>query len=266
MSIPLASSSLFNKASNQSTTAARRQRLEQVVKKFEGVLWGDVAQAMSAVKMGPSSTGYGGKVYQRMMWHKVTQHDFGKTDQTLTRATMNQLMGPRSTTTTLAKTQSSSTSGAKSTAQSHDPQSWVNEIWSAVKAGAKELGVPVKGMLAQAALETGWGSHASANNLFGVKAHGSGSSFSALTHEFTDGVMRQVRSSFQQYGSPDQAIQDFVSVLKSAHSQVVGQQTVSGYAHALQTSGYATDPRYAAKIEAVAESPQMNHLLAMVNK
>ncbi|WP_440855191.1 glycoside hydrolase family 73 protein [Salinisphaera sp. RV14] len=264
-------------------SASRRQRMQQVVEKFEGMLWNEVAQAMSSVKMGPSTTGYGGQVYQRMMWRKVASQDFAGADRALTQTTLSQLMGPQA-----ASAQSAQVSGAlpaqagssaaspaspaisssaptpASDASSSDPQSWVHKIWHEIKSAAEALGVPAKALLAQAALETGWGRHATGHNLLGVKAHGGGDSFGAFTHEFQQGVMRRVRSQFQQYPSARHALQDFVSVLKSGHAQAVGQGTVSGYARALQDSGYATDPRYAAKIEAVANSPRMRQIMAAV--
>lgn len=269
MSISLSSSPSLFKKNDDGSSVSRRAHLEQAVQKFEGLLWGEVAQAMSAVKMGPSSTGYGGQVYQRMMWRRVARHDFAQVDKPLTRTTMNQLMGPvtRTTRATAASAQGPAGLSAPDAASGNqDPQSWIQEIWNAVKSGAQALGVPVKGLLAQAALETGWGQHAKSNNLFGVKAHGSGSSFSALTHEFQGGVMRQVRANFQHYPSAQHAVKDFVAVLEHAHPQAVGQSTVAGYAQALQASGYATDPRYAAKIESVANSARMHQLVARVKK
>lgn len=272
---------LAAKFGSSSSSMSRRQRLEQAVQKFEGLLWDEVAQAMSSVKMGPSTGGYGGKVYQQMMWRKVASQDFAGSDRALTKTTMDQLMGSSTTTGTAttrdtatllsaaANTRASAPSqraGVSGASAAADAQSWVHKIWREIKSGAEALGVPPKGLLAQAALETGWGKHATGHNLFGVKAHGNGESFAALTREFDRGVLRQVRSQFQQYPSAQHAMQDFVSVLKHWHPQAVGQGTVSGYAQALQASGYATDPRYAAKIEAVANSPRMQHILAEVKK
>lgn len=264
-------SSLFT--ADRTSASSTRSRVERAVQRFEGLLWDQVAQAMSSVHLGPSNLGYAGQMYQRMLWHKVASQDFAPTDQALTRATLNQLM-PASAShtahTTLAAVTSRSTvpsvNGASPIAKSQAPASetWVQEIWHAIEHGAKALGVPAKGLLAQAALETGWGTHVSAHNIFGVKAHGAGPNFTALTHEFTDGVLRQVKAAFQGYGSVAHAVTDFVHILQEFHPEAIGQSTVAGYARALQRSGYATDPRYAHKLEAVANSARMRAALARV--
>lgn len=274
------STSLWASNAGKWSSAGRRQRMEQVVEQFEGMLWNELAQAMSSVKMGPSTTGYGGQVYQRMMWRKVASQDFAGADRALTQTTLSQLMGPQAASapagqapgalaalagsSAASPTASSSAPTPYGDASSSDPQSWVQEIWHEIKSAAEALSVPARALLAQAALETGWGRHATGHNLLGVKAHGGGDSFGALTHEFQQGVMRRVHSRFQQYPSAQYALQDFVSVLKNGHPQAVGQSTVSGYARALQDSGYATDPRYAAKIEAVANSPRMRQIMTTV--
>lgn len=278
--ITSSSPSLFATKSGSSSSASHRQKMEQDVQKFEGMLWDEVAKTMSSVKMGPSMGGYGGKVYRQMMWHKVASKDFGGTDQALTKTTMHQLVGSSKQSSTV-NSGAGHTSGASqsvsriagssfgqhvsaSGSSSTNAQSWVHLVWHDIKSGAEKLDVPVKGLLAQAALETGWGHNATGHNLFGVKAHGKGNSFTAPTHEFKQGVMRQVRSRFQSYPSAQHAIQDFVSIIEQSHPNVVGKKTVSGYAHALQSSGYATDPRYAQKIEAVANSPRMQKMISEV--
>ncbi len=43
-------------------------------------------------------------------------------------------------------------------------------VWPQITAGGAALGVPAVAVLAQSALETGWGASAPGNNLFGIKA------------------------------------------------------------------------------------------------
>lgn len=271
-------------------------RAEQAAQRFEGILWNEVAQAMSAVRLGPSGLGSAGNTYERMMWRRIAMKDFNGTDHRLTAAIMRQLgiktppaegngytglptqdatidrnsAAMPSSVATLALSAPSetplTTTPTQPTNTASDPASWVQDIWGAIKEGAHTLGVPVKALLAQAALETGWGSSAPGHNLFGVKAHGSNASLIASTHEFTDGVYRQEQAAFASYPSTTHAVADFVKVLQNAHPKAVGQNTVAGYAKALQASGYATDPRYAAKIEAVARSPRMQNLLRSVEE
>lgn len=261
--------SLFAKQPAQATSRAQRKQVEQAVEKFEGILWDQVAQAMTSVKLGPSNLGYAGHAYQRMLWRKVASHDFGGSDRALTRATLAQLLpgaaGSKGATATSADA-IQHTVAAPSTAAHATPEQWVQHVWHAVTSGAKALKVPARALLAQAALETGWGHNAQGNNLFGIKAHGGGESFQAVTHEFANGVFKPVQAAFKSYHSISSAVNDLVDVVKHAHPQAMGHTTVAGFANALQSSGYATDPRYAAKIKAIANSPRMQQLLRMVKE
>ena len=58
-------------------------------------------------------------------------------------------------------------------------------IWPALRMAASVLGVPPVGLLAQAALETGWGNAMPGNNIFGIKA-GAGQA-STATGDSRDG-------------------------------------------------------------------------------
>lgn len=258
------------KSASSGSGDGQRARVMRAVQQFEGLLWDEVAQAMSAVRLGPSDLGYAGQMYQRMLWHKIAAQDFAPTDQALTRAAMEQLMphsaaqSPQSSLSTATVAAAPKAAPASQASARHDAASWVRAVWHAIRSGAEALGVPAKALLAQAALETGWGQHVSANNIFGVKAHGEGPNFTALTHEFADGVLRQVHAAFQGYSSVNRAVDDFVRILQQFHPHTLGQSTIAGYARALQQTGYATDPRYANKIEAVATSPRMQQLLASV--
>lgn len=261
--------SLFASNRGKESSASRRLQIQQAVQQFEGILWDQLAQAMTAVRLGPSNLGYAGRAYQRMLWRKVSSHDFNGSDQALTRSTLAQLLPQQASPAAAHALRSTAIDRAHTAhrATNHiNPEQWVREIWHAITAGAKALKVPAKALLAQAALETGWGQRAQGNNLFGIKAHGGGASFKALTHEFTNGVYRPVEASFEGYRSVVHAVDDLVSVVKNAHPGAVGQSTVSGFAQALQRSGYATDPRYAAKIEAIAQSSRMQQVLGAVKK
>lgn len=262
--------SLFTHRIEAAGIGSQEPTVAQVVQKFEGLLWNEVLQAMSNVQLGPSGLGYAGQVYQRMLWQKIASQDFAQTDQGLTRATLDQLL-PAGNTKSASPDPGPANSSAPGTAAGgtsspSSPGQWVRNVWSAIKAGARQLGVPAAGLLAQAALETGWGQHVNGHNMFGVKAHGNGASFTALTHEFDGSVLRQVHAAFQGYSSTTHAVDDFVQLLQRYHPQVVGQSTVAGYAQALQASGYATDPRYAAKILAIAHSARMRALLTQVKE
>lgn len=133
----------------------------------------------------------------------------------------------------------------------------------AEKAAAR-LGVDPHYLVAQAALETGWGKSiirngdgSSSHNLFGIKTHGQwqGDSANVLTSEYRDGVRQPERASFRSYDSFEQSFNDYVDFLhrNGRYAQAL-QRTGSGdeFFRELQAAGYATDPRYASKVSQIA--------------
>ena len=143
---------------------------------------------------------------------------------------------------------------------------------------AKVLNVEPVAILAQAALETGWGQHVMPDgrgdnslNLFGIKAGSSwdGDSVRKQTLEFDHGIAKKETASFRAYESLKDTFDDYAEFLTrnpryaavSDHGQDIG-----GFADALQQAGYATDPEYAAKIRRVAESPMMVNIVSGLKK
>lgn len=152
------------------------------------------------------------------------------------------------------------------------PEAFVQSIWPQAQKTAAELGVPAKALVAQAALETGWGRRlvgregVTSHNLFGIKAGGGwgGQRMSASTHEFVDGVRRSERAEFRAYGSAADSFSDYARLLgnsRYAAARGAGEDT-HRFASALQRAGYATDPNYADKITAIANGTTLNRALA----
>ena len=152
------------------------------------------------------------------------------------------------------------------------PEAFVKSIWPHAQKTAAELGVPAKALVAQAALETGWGRRlvhangATSNNLFGIKAGGSwkGDKMGAATHEYANGVRANTRANFRAYGSAAESFEDYARVLGNARyadARGTGDDT-HRFASALQRAGYATDPSYAAKVTAIANGATLNRALA----
>ena len=110
--------------------------------------------------------------------------------------------------------------------------------------------------MAQAALETGWGTSVVGNNLFGIKASGAtspywkGASVNATTHEVYNGVSALYKLNFRQYASVQDSISDHSYFLKQngRYANVFSAATPEDQARALQAAGYATDPSYASKL------------------
>jgi len=149
-------------------------------------------------------------------------------------------------------------------ASSAEQASFISQVWPQAEEAAQQLGVHPVSLVAQAALESNWGrsvprsaSGASSNNLFGIKASSSwtGAAVTARTQEFQDGAPAPANAAFRAYASPGESFQDYVAVLRAnpRFSAALGSgNSVSGFATALQQGGYATDPDYARKVQAVA--------------
>ncbi len=139
-------------------------------------------------------------------------------------------------------------------------EQFVDRLWPYARQAAGELGVEPKVLLAQAALETGWGRFVINNtegqssfNLFNIKADKSwhGDKTIETTLEFDQGVAKKVQAGFRVYDSYQQSFQDYVQFIKSNPRYSVALQQAGNsesYVKALQQAGYATDPDYAEKI------------------
>ncbi len=146
-------------------------------------------------------------------------------------------------------------------------EDFVREIWPmAVRAG-HNLGVEPRAIVAQAALETGWGSRLirddagiSGNNLFGIKADSrwNGERVSVATLEYEGGLPKPQRANFRAYPDLAAGFEDYVRFLRDnpRYGEALRNGADAGaYADQLQNSGYATDPRYAEKIRSIIASP-----------
>jgi len=141
-------------------------------------------------------------------------------------------------------------------------QTFARAVWPEVSAAAQALGVPAVAVLAQSALETGWGSAMPGHNVFGIKALDGQPGNARPTHEMIDGVLTAQTAVFRAYPSTQASVDDYVGQIRSGFQGAVGQTTVGGFAQALQRAGYATDPLYAAKIVNLAHAPLMAKILA----
>lgn len=155
------------------------------------------------------------------------------------------------------------------------PEAFVKSIWPHAQATARELGVSARALVAQAALETGWGRRLAggrggdtSNNLFGIKAGSrwKGDSVNAGTHEFVGGVRRNERADFRAYGSVHESFADYARLMRNErYSGALAAGTdPARFASALQQAGYATDPSYAAKISAIANGPTLQRALGAI--
>jgi flagellar protein FlgJ len=156
------------------------------------------------------------------------------------------------------------------------PEAFVAEIWPHAQAAAAELGVDPRMLVAQAALETGWGRSVMrgpdgrpTHNLFGIKATGGwqGAAVTQSTVEFRHGVMQRERAAFRAYGSVGESFADYVRLVRDNpryRDAVAAGTDGARFAEALERAGYATDPQYADKLKAIAGGPTLRRALAQL--
>lgn len=130
---------------------------------------------------------------------------------------------------------------------------------------AARIGIDPRYLVAQAALETGWGKSimrqpdgSSSHNLFGIKATGNwqGGQARAITSEFRNGQMVKETAAFRSYDSFQDSFHDLVSLLQnnSRYQEAIkSADKPEQFVRELQKAGYATDPDYASKISQIAK-------------
>lgn len=108
--------------------------------------------------------------------------------------------------------------------------------------------------LAQAALETGYGSSTlmvKAHALFGIKASKTwkGKVYSAKTNEVYAGIEQTVSATFRAYDTVADSVRDYFKILQGKrYKEALTAKTVEDAVHIIVKGGYATDPRYAEKV------------------
>lgn len=156
---------------------------------------------------------------------------------------------------------------------SPNPRAFVSAVWDHAVAAGRELGVPPAFLVAQAALESGWGAREirlpdgrPSHNLFGIKAGAdwTGPTVDVATTEYVNGQPGSQVARFRVYGSYAEAFADYARLIgRSERYQAVRQAgDFTAFAQALQQAGYATDPAYATKLARVMASPVFREALA----
>ena len=136
---------------------------------------------------------------------------------------------------------------------------FVGRMGASAQAASTASGVPAPLILAQAALESGWGKReiraddgTQSFNLFGIKADKSwqGPVVETTTTEYVDGEPQRVRAKFRAYASYDEAFTDYARFMtrNPRYANVLATDDPAAAAHGLQRAGYATDPKYGEKL------------------
>lgn len=119
---------------------------------------------------------------------------------------------------------------------------------------AKATGLDPRLVIAQSALETGWGKSAPNNNFFGIKSHGRAGGANMATTEYVDGKPVTITDSFRGYADMGESADDYASFLKTnpRYKDLLSAKDLDAQLAALGKSGYATDPNYSRTVGMIA--------------
>lgn len=147
--------------------------------------------------------------------------------------------------------------------QAHVEQ-FVSRMLPAAQRASQASGVPAQLIMAQAALESGWGKREirsedgkTSFNVFGIKADKSwkGPVVETTTTEYVNGTAQKTQAKFRAYGSYEESFADYARFLTSnpRYANVLATPDAAQAAHGLQRAGYATDPNYGGKLVRIME-------------
>ncbi|MDP5036748.1 MAG: flagellar assembly peptidoglycan hydrolase FlgJ [Alishewanella sp.] len=157
------------------------------------------------------------------------------------------------------------------------PVEFIRSLLPAARKAAGALGLDPLALIAQAALETGWGKRViktasgdNSYNLFGIKASRNWQGETAVvdTLEYRQGVARKEQAKFRAYDSAEHSLQDYAGFIANSlryQQAVAAAPEPAAYFSELQAAGYATDPNYAQKIMAVFKSTAFEQVRAELN-
>lgn len=135
---------------------------------------------------------------------------------------------------------------------------FVEQLWPAAVEAGQATGVDPRIIVAQSAVETGWGKHAPGNNYFGIKSHGQKGGNVMATTEYVNGQPVRTQDSFRAYASPEESVRGYADFINKNPRYAAFKQApdLDSQLNALGRSGYATDPNYASTVGQIARRLQ----------
>jgi peptidoglycan hydrolase FlgJ len=242
---------------------------KQVEALFLQMMLKSMRDATSAEEPNSNEMGMYQDMFDKQVALSIGQH----TDLGISRLLRRQLAGKPAAAAPAAPKAAAGVPTASAAAPT--PAEFVHRMLPPITRAAKALGVDPMGMLAQAALETGWGQRMPRNadgslshNMFGIKAgdEWAGARASADTMEVANGVATPRRTTFRAYGSIEESVNDFASLLKNSpryRDVIAAGGNAGAYIAGMGKSGYATDPEYANKLNQILGSDTLQSALAV---
>lgn len=147
------------------------------------------------------------------------------------------------------------------------PEDFVKKVLPIAQRVAMKFNMNPLVLVAQAALETGWGkSVGSDNNFFGIKSSKgwNGESTLKASDEYINGKKVSQVSSFRSYENISKSFEDYARLI-STNDRYSKAYLKNGdpvqYFEEIQKAGYATDPNYAYKLKNVIKNDAFKGLL-----
>ncbi|WP_200821383.1 flagellar assembly peptidoglycan hydrolase FlgJ [Oceanicoccus sp. KOV_DT_Chl] len=277
----------------------KNQALEQVAKQFESMMTRMMMKSMRSANEvfaeGNYLSSHEGDMYQEMFDDQMAlslsqgrglgiaevmvrqlKGRFGESDKSLKSAGLNQYLANRHTakadvvglTTAKAEAQETNQQLAKNASKpmlfDGSSEKFIEYLYPMAEKAAKKLGVEPEFLLAQAALETGWGKKVTglgektSFNFFNIKAdqRWQGSTVTVPTLEIKNGVAVKEIAAFRAYSSPEQSFNDYAEFISQSprYQQALQAENSEQYIQSLEAAGYATDPNYSEKIIRIINS------------
>jgi flagellar protein FlgJ len=246
---------------------------KQVEALFLQMMLKSMRDATSAEETNSNEMGMYQDMFDKQVALSISQH----ADLGISRLLKRQLAGkpaPAGLKSTSGVPTASASAPAAPATFAQTPAEFVHRMLPPIRRAASALGLDPMGMLAQAALETGWGQRMPRNadgslshNMFGIKAgdEWAGARASADTMEVTNGVATPRRTTFRAYGSIEESVNDFASLLKNSpryRDVIAAGGNAGAYIASMGKSGYATDPEYGNKLNQILHSDTLQSALA----
>ncbi|ROR34914.1 flagellar assembly peptidoglycan hydrolase FlgJ [Inmirania thermothiophila] len=235
--------------------------LREAAEQFEALLVQMMVRSMRAARLAEDPyAGPGGELYTDLLDRQLAIELAARERLGLAEAMVRQLEGaaPRPPAPPPAEAPPASRGEAFAS-----PAEFVQRLRPHAERAARALGTRPELLLAQAALETGWGRRVirrddgtSSHNLFNIKADArwQGPRVEVETTEYRDGRAVRERAAFRAYGSWAEAFDDYVAFLRASprYREAVAQAgRPAAFVRALAEGGYATDPDYTGKVLAI---------------
>ena len=244
---------------DQDETAALAAAAKEFEALFMHMMLKNMRNANRVLSEGNYLKSFETDMYEDMLDEQLSTHMSGRGSLGLADLLVDQLSGP-----TRSRNYSLEFKPVSREQLFSSSEDFVRQLAPLVQDAAASLQTEPTFIMAQAALETGWGAHVmqredgrSSHNLFGIKANKdwTGDKVIKASMEVEDGIANPVRSPFRAYDSLASSIDDYTAFVKQPrYESVSGSQRIEDFADGLVRGGYATDPQYAQKLRRVHQS------------